>query len=151
MTIIQLLKDRTDDILSHAFQATSRAHLKSYETAGAEETRQRLQALYQLVVQRVSERNLTPMRLYAKTIAGERFGSGFDLWEVQTAFNVLEEHIWLYILKELPPTERADALGLVSTVLGVGKDTLARTYVSLASKNKAPSLDVQHLFSGTEG
>jgi hypothetical protein len=30
MTIIQLLKDRTDEILSRAYQAMARAHLKSY-------------------------------------------------------------------------------------------------------------------------
>jgi hypothetical protein len=79
------------------------------------------------------------------------FESGFDLWEVQTAFNVLEETIWRCILNEMQPEEYAEALGLVSTVLGTGKDTLARTYVTLASKTKTPFFNVQHLFNGTEG
>jgi hypothetical protein len=151
MTIVQFLQNRAGDILADAFQAISRARLKSYETAGVEETRQRLQALYDLVVQGVRERNLTPMRVYAKAIAIKRFESGFDLWEVQTAFNVLEEAIWLRIMKELPPGQFAEALGLVSTILGAGKDTLARTYIGLASKTHAPSLNVQSLFAGTEG
>jgi hypothetical protein len=64
---------------------------------------------------------------------------------------VLEETIWIHILKELPPTEYAEALGLVSTVLGTGKDTLARRYVSLSSKTKASSLNLQSLFTGMEG
>jgi hypothetical protein len=91
------------------------------------------------------------MVAHTDSIARERFASGFDLWEVQTAFNVLEEAIWVHILKELPPTEYAEALGLVSTVLGTGKDTLARRYVSLASKTKASTLNLQSLFTGMEG
>jgi hypothetical protein len=91
------------------------------------------------------------MIAHAQTIARERFASGFDLSEVQTAFNVLEEAIWRRILEGLPPVDYGEALGLVSTLLGAGKDALARTYVTLASKTKAPSLQLQHLFAGTEG
>ena len=54
-------------------------------------------------------------------------------------------------MKNISPNELAESLGLISTVLGAGKDTLARTYVSLASKTKAPSLNLQSLFSGTQG
>jgi hypothetical protein len=151
MSIVQLLQNHAGEILDNAYRAISRAHLRNYETSGPEQTRQRLQALYELVLQCVRERNLTPIRVYAKTIAAERFASGFDLWEVQTAFNVLEEAIWLRILKELQPAQFAEALGLVSTILGAGKDTLARTYIGLASKTHAPLLNVQSLFAGTEG
>jgi hypothetical protein len=151
MTIVQFLQNRAGDILAEAYQAMARARLKSYETAGVEQVQQRLQALYNFVVQGVRERNLTPMRMHAKTVATERFASGFDLWEVQTGFNVLEEAIWLRILKELQPAQFAEALGLVSTILGAGKDTLARTYIGLASKTHAPSLNVQSLFAGTVG
>jgi hypothetical protein len=151
MNLIQFLQNRADVILAEAYRAISRARLKNYETAGVEETLQRLQALYDLVVQGVRERNLTPMRVHAKAIATERFASGFDLWEVQTGFNVLEEAIWLRIMKELPPEQFAEAVGLVSTILGAGKDTLARTFIGLASKTHAPSLNVQSLFAGTDG
>ena len=37
----------------------------------------------------------------------------------------------------------------IGTVLGAGKDALARRYVSLASGARAPSLDLAALFSGT--
>ena len=98
----------------------------------------------------MKERNLGPMIAHADTVARERFASGFDLWEVQTAFNVLEETIWQRILAEMPAGEFARALGLVSTILGAGKDALARRYVALATKTRAPSLNLQSLFSGTE-
>ncbi len=150
MNIHQLLHDRTNEIIDEATEAMVRARAKHYEEAGREHVHQRLKALYVLTMRGVKERNLGPMVAHVENVARERFTSGYDLWEVQTAFNLLEEAIWKRILKELPASEFAEALGLVSTVLGVGKDTLARRYVSLATKAKAPSLNMQTLFSGTE-
>ncbi|HTX20113.1 MAG TPA: hypothetical protein VMG34_15795 [Bacteroidota bacterium] len=151
MNIHQLLQDQSNDIISEAQSAVSRARLVHYERSGSEHTHQRLKALYALTTRAVKEKNLGPMIAHAETVARERFEAGFDLSEVQTAFNVLEEAMWMRILKELPPDQIGEALGLISTVLGAGKDKLARTYVSLASKSKAPSLNMQSLFGGTEG
>ena len=151
MDINQLLHDQSNDILSEAEAAIARARLAHYEKSGTEHTHQRLKALFTLASRAVKEKNLGPMVAHAETIARERFEAGFDLSEVQTAFNVLEEAIWVRILKNISPNDLAEALGLISTVLGAGKDTLARTYVSLASKTKVPSLNLQSLFGGTQG
>lgn len=151
MTLHDLLTERSAEILEEAAGAMVRSHLKHYEQAGIEHTHRRLKALYVLTARAVKERNLGPMVAHADSVARERFETGFDLWEVQTAFNVLEEALWTRILKELPPSEYAEALGLISTVLGTGKDTLARRYVSLASKTRSSSLDLHALFSGLQG
>jgi hypothetical protein len=47
------------------------------------------------------------------------------------------------------PARRAESLGLLTTVLGAGKDALARSYVSLASRQHVPSLDLRALLEGT--
>ena len=125
MDINQLLHEQSNDILSDAEAAIARARLAHYEKSGAEHTHQRLKALYTLTARAVKEKNLGPMVAHAETIARERFEAGFDLSEVQTAFNVLEEAIWVRILKNILPNELAEALGLISTVLGAGKDALA--------------------------
>jgi hypothetical protein len=151
MDLSQFLHDRMSANITSAEETIRRAHLRNYEKEGAEHVHQRLKALYVLTVRAVKERNLGPMVAHADTIARDRFNAGYDLWEVQTAFNVLEEVIWSNIMKELPPAEYAEALGLVSTILGTGKDTLARRYVTLASKSKAPSLNLRSLFTGTDG
>jgi hypothetical protein len=151
MELPQLLHDRGESILDDAVHAMERSHLRSYEQTGMDRARQRLRDLYVLTVSAVADRKLGPIVAHAETIASERFTAGFDLWEVQTAFNVLEEAIWMRIIKELPPAQYAEALGLVSTVLGAGKDALARAYVSLATKTKAPALNLQSLFSGAVG
>jgi hypothetical protein len=150
MDLHAYLHDHTAEIVDAACEAMKRSHVKHYEEAGPEHLHQRLRALYTLMTRAVKEKNLGPMVAYADTIAGERFNAGYDLWEVQTAFNVLEEVLWQNILASLPPQQFAEALGMVSTVLGAGKDTLARKYVTLASKSKAPSLDLQKLFTGIE-
>jgi hypothetical protein len=150
MDIHEYLHTYTLEIVEAACEAMKRSHIKHYEAAGSEHIHQRLRALYTLTARAVKERNLGPMVAHADSIAVERFNAGYDLWEVQTAFNVLEEVLWQRILKALPPDQFAEALGLVSTVLGAGKDALARKYVTLASKSHAPSLDLQKLFTGAE-
>jgi hypothetical protein len=151
MTLHELLQTHSAAIVAEAEEAVKRARLQNYEKSGLESLHQRLKALFVLTARAAKERNLGPMIAHAETIALERFEAGFDLSEVQTAFNVLEEAIWVRILRELPPTEYAEALGVVSTVLGAGKDTLARRYVSLATKTKTRSLNMQSLFTGTDG
>jgi len=151
MNLQELFNKRSPEILNDAVEALSRSHMKNYDQAGKERTFQRLKALLVLTARGVKEKNLGPIIAHAETIGHERFSAGYDLSEVQTAFNVLEEAIWLRIMSELPPTEFAEALGLVSTVLGAGKDALARTYVTLASKTKATSLNLQSLFVGAAG
>jgi hypothetical protein len=96
----------------------------------------------------VARRDLTSIVEYAQQLAEERFEAGYDLIEVQTAFNVLEEVAWIRVLDRLDAGDYAEALGLISTVLGAGKDALARRYVSLAANTHAPSLDLRALFSG---
>ncbi len=151
MNLIELLQEEQTEILAKSFDSVKRSQLKSYEKAGDEHIHQRLRALYVLAVRAIKERNLGAMIAHAQTIAQERFASGYDLSEVQTAFNVLEETMWNAAMKRLPASEFAEALGLIGTVLGAGKDSLARQYVSLASKMKSTSLNLQSMFSGTEG
>lgn len=151
MNLTELLQTQNNEILQSTFASVKRTQLKSYEKAGDEHIHQRLKALYVLTVRAIKERNLGPMVAHAETIAHDRFSAGYDLSEVQTAFNVLEETIWMVVLNNLSASEYAEALGLVSTVLGAGKDALARRYVSLAGKSKATSLNLQSIFSGTEG
>ena len=149
MNLLQLLEVNADNILAEANNALGRRRLKRYEEVGAEQREVRLRKLYTLTLQSIKQRNLAPLVEYVENAAQEQFTSGFDLYEVQTAFNVLEEAIWQQIVKELPASELAEALGLISTALGTGKDALARIYVSLASKVRAPSLNLTELCKGT--
>ena len=58
--------------------------------------------------------------------------------------------MWRRVAADVPPADLAEAIGLLSTILGFGKDALARRYVSLATQRHVPSLDLSALFDGTE-
>lgn len=149
MDAIQLLESKKEALLQEANDGLNRSQCRHYHAIGREECRKRLQALFELTLNCVRDKDLIPMITYVEQMARERFEAGFDLQEVQIAFNVLEEVIWNLILREIPAGSQGEAIGLFSTVLGGGKDALARTYVSLASHSKTPSLDLSALFKGT--
>lgn len=150
MELDALLDKARPDVLDEAAAALGRGHATHYDRAGEGFTRQRLTDLYDLVVTAIRSKDLAPVSAFAEKVASERFDAGFDISEVQLAFNSLEAAMWRRVVADMPPPELAEAIGLLSTVLGFGKDTLARTYVSLASKKHVPSLDLTALFSGVE-
>jgi hypothetical protein len=149
MNVHELLDRQKEDIVHEALLALGRCHLAHYEAEGEAVARERLRRLFDLTRETMLSRNAEAMTRYATEVAEERFTSGFDLLEVQTAFNVLEEAIWTRVLKGMEPRDFAESIGLVGTVLGLGKDALARKYVSLATQIKAPSIDYKALFKGT--
>lgn len=148
MKLVDRLNNESGTIVDDALAAVRRAQLPHYEESGVAATRLRLQDLYELLVQCLEEKSLIPVISHAEQVAEARFRAGFGLGEVQTAFNVLEEALWKYIVRELPPDELSEALGSVGTILGAGKDKLARTYVSLATQTQVPSLNMDALFRG---
>ena len=144
-TVGFLIAERTAIVDEALGDLTSR----HYAAAGASEVRRRLESLLDRVLESLDSADVAPIVAYAEEIAGERFDAGYDLSEVQAAFNALEAAIWTRVLAVLPPARFARTLGLVTTILGAGKDAFARTYVSRASGAHAPSLDLRLLFAGT--
>lgn len=150
MDITELLRKKESDIMDEATDSIIGSHLRHYENADPARTRERLKALFDLTLECIVTKSVTPMIKYAEKIAQQRFSSGFSLREVQTAFNLLEESIWGQILEQMQPNEYADAVGLVNTALRIGKESVARTYFALISKKRVQSLDRMAHFSGTE-
>jgi hypothetical protein len=148
--LVDLLRRHEAAILSESFEGMARCRLVQYQAAGDDEIRRRLARLLDLLVSAVRDRDLEPVLAYSREIAARRFAEGIDLQEVQSAINVLEEAVWRRIVAEIPPEGLAEALGLVSTVLGVCKDTMASSYVALATKRSSASLDMKALFRGTQ-
>lgn len=149
MTVDVVLEHAQQEILDEAFEALGRSHVKPYESAGESFTRQGLAKLFELVVEAIDTRDLNPMRTYAAALADERFAENFGIGDVQVAFNALEESMWRRVVAVEPAEDLAEAIGLLSTVLGAGKDSLSREYVSLASSRHVTSLDLSTLFAGT--
>ena len=143
MALNELLQQTKKQVLDEAVGAINRSHLPGYERIGEKETRARLEKLLNLVISSVNQRSVKELLTYVERMAEDRFYAGVDLSEVQAAINVLEETIWRHILTDLGPKQYPEALGLIGTVLGWAKDSLARKYVELASKRKVPSMNLQ--------
>ncbi|MCK6445500.1 MAG: hypothetical protein L6Q99_03835 [Planctomycetes bacterium] len=148
MKIVELLTRDAELLVQQAADGVLRDKRSHYELTGRAATEKRIRELLALLRTCIAQERAAPMIDHARRVAEERWAAGFDLQEVQTAFNVLEEGVWQRILAELEPAEYAEALGRVSTVLGLGKDALARSYVALATRTRVPSLDLKSLFGG---
>ena len=151
MDLNEFFFDHREMVLSKALRALDRTGFRHYQSLQPDQTRERLAALYDITQGCVVKKNASRMLAHVLDIAKERYDSGFSLGEVQTAFNVLEEAIWLQALEKLPPEDFVAVLGPVGTVLGLGKDELAREYLSLATGNKVPPMNQRALFAGTDG
>jgi len=151
MKAAPFLKAEREAIVEDAASTLAGRHVRHYETTDPAEVRQRLETLFDHLLTAAESRDLTPIVAYAQQVAGDRFNAGFDLSEVQSAFNVLEEAAWRRVFGECDPGDFAEILGLVATILGAAKDALGRAYVSLATDAHAPSMDLKALFSGSEG
>jgi hypothetical protein len=148
MKLDKILVNNQTEIINEAFYSLERSHLKHYDTSRADENWQRLAKLFDLTLNGVKNKSLVDMVTYSEKIAKERYDSGFDLHEVHTAYNVLEESIWKAIIKEIDSADLAESLGLISTVLGTGKESLAIAFVSLSGKQRVKSLILSQLFRG---
>jgi hypothetical protein len=134
------LRERSDHLVSEAKASLRQAQLEHYEKDGLAAMERRLNALLDVTLSCLDCGDAGPIVDHTTRIARRRFAAGYDLLEVQTSINVIEEVLWSRILASLPPQEQAHALGLVSGLLGLGKDSLARTYVALA-REQTQSVD----------
>ncbi len=129
----ELLRKFGIDIVNRAMVELHQAHLQHYEGEEREEVRKRLETLIQLTARCMAAREAEPIVKHAERIARERFASGYDLSEVQTSINVLEETLNRRVVSSLSPDEVAGALSLVSAIFTLTKDRLAQTYVELTA------------------
>ena len=132
MTLARLLERWSDDLARRSSLELHDARLKHYEEVDQEVNRRRLHALLQRTSRSLAVGRADQVVEHARRIAAERFDAGYDLAEVQTSINIVEEALSKRILAALPPGEAAGALCLVNALFHVIKDVLAQTYVALA-------------------
>ena len=151
MNLFQLLEQKADEIIEEATKALTEANLNHYKKASIERNEKRFKTLFYKMFRGIKTGNLEKIREYIENIVHERFMAGYELQEVQIAFNLLELAFWTKIIEKLKLSEIREARKRMNTVFGMGRDTLIITYVSLASKYKAPSIEPSLLLKGTDG
>jgi hypothetical protein len=144
----ELFRSWEEDLVDEALTELRHARLQHYVADGEEITRERVTRFIEKAMECFSTRAAEPMVEHAENIARERFAAGYDLFEVQTAINVIEEALWKRILSSIEPDELAHALGMVNAIFGMSKDVLARTYVSLATDTETPHKGIDEILDG---
>jgi methylmalonyl-CoA decarboxylase len=132
-----VLATAQERVVAEAAAALERRDQTPHREPSAERRRY-LRDLFGLVVRCVQEGDAGPIIASSQQIATNRFDAGFGIAEIQATFNVLEEVLWREVVAILAGDQRIEALRLVHTILGAGKDALARTYVALASRGAGP-------------
>lgn len=144
----ELFRSWEDDLVNEAVTELGHARLQHYIADGDEVTRERVTKFIEKAMECFGSRRAEPMVEHAEQIARERHAAGYDLFEVQTAINVIEEALWKRVLSSVEPDELAHALGMVNAIFGMSKDVLARTYVSLATNTEAPHQELDEILDG---
>jgi hypothetical protein len=145
MDLVERLVGESDALVEQATSALEQARLTHYQDAGRDATRERVAALLAAVLDSLREGSPVPVVEHADRVARERYHAGYGIDEIQVAFNTLEEAIWRFLAGGPPDPDLADELGQIGTVLGHGKDQLARSYVELVAHRHAPAVDVEAL------
>ncbi len=127
-----VLAGAEDRVVDEAVAELERRHTND-EASSPEMRRRHVRDLFRLVVKCMHDGEVEPIIASSHQLAADRFAAGFDIGEVQAEFNVLEEVLWRQVAVALSGDQRFEALELLNTVLGKGRDALARTYVALAS------------------
>lgn len=120
-------------VIDDAVGALPVLRLPDYERLGTDVFRERVSVLYGLILECLDLDTLEPMSRHGEVIAGERLESGFDLGEVQSAFNLLEEAVWGVAISHLPVEHHAEARSRIGRVVAAGKDGLARGWAARAA------------------
>lgn len=133
MEFIERIEEKADHVLDSAVAELKRARLKHYQRERAEVPRERLSNFLSLTIRCLKERRAEPIIEYADRIGRERHAAGYDLSEVQISLNVLEEALWQQVMATVGQEAVPRVLGLISSIFGMAKDALARTYVALVA------------------
>ncbi|HEC03671.1 MAG TPA: NAD-dependent malic enzyme [Phycisphaerales bacterium] len=134
LEMTDFLREKSDDLLTGAISDLHRAHLQHYEADGLQVAKDRLATLLDRTLVCLETGRAEPLIDWAERTSRERHSSGFDLFEVQTSINVIEEAIWQIILSSVKSDELAHSLGLANTLLSMAKDKLAQEYIKLESQ-----------------
>jgi methylmalonyl-CoA decarboxylase len=98
--------------------------------------RREVRQLFRLILRCVHAGRAKPIVRPSEQIAAHCYAAGTDLAEVQEGFTVLAEVLWRQLAGALAGEQLVQALGLLNTITGAGKDAMARTYVALAARDR---------------
>ncbi len=131
--ISAILAQAADRVINDAIAALDERDRAQRHAPSPAERRHDVERLFGLVGQCLREGRADPIVKPSQQIAADRFVAGIDLLDVQAAFVVMEDVLWRHLSAELTSAQQLQTVRLLNTILGTGRDALARTYVALTA------------------
>jgi len=124
-----------DQVIDEGVAALERNDPPGGRSPGGD-TRRDVRQLFRLVVRCMRAGRAEPVIRPCEQIAAHSYAAGLDLAELVGPFDVLAEVLWRHLGCALAGDQLVPALGLLNAIVGAGKDAMARTYVSLAIRDR---------------
>jgi hypothetical protein len=134
MTLLEMLYNKPDLILLDAMDSLGKAHLSHYDNLKPELARFRLSKLFEALVKSIETSSNVEITNFIGKISGERYELGFELYEVQTVINILEESLWKKIMIFVDEDKQISAMKQVSEILTTAKERLVIEYSQVSKK-----------------
>jgi len=130
-----VLASAEDRVIDEGVAALERRDPADGRSPGGDKRRD-VRQLFRLVVRCMRAGRAEPVIRPCEQIAAHSYAAGTDLAELLEPFNVLAEVLWRHLAGGLAGDQLVPALGLLNAIAGAGKDAMARTYVSLAIRDR---------------
>ena len=131
-----VLLSAEDRVIDEAVAALAQRGQADQQSPGPDGRRRDVRQLFRLVLRCLHAERAKPIIRPSEQIAAHCYAAGIDLAEIQEAFDVLAEVLWRHLAGALADGQLIQALGLLSAIVGAGKDAMARTYVALATRDR---------------
>ena len=131
-----VLLSAEDRVIDEAVAALAQRGQADQQSPGPDGRRRDVRQLFRLVLRCLHAERAKPIIRPSEQIATHCYAAGIDLAEIQEAFDVLAEVLWRHLAGALADGQLIQALGLLSAIVGAGKDAMARTYVALATRDR---------------
>ena len=135
MDAAAILASAEDRVIDEAVAALARGD-QAARSPGPDGRRREVRQLFRLVLRCVRAGRAEPVIRASEQIAAHCYAAGTDLAEVQGPFTVLAEVLWRQLAGALAGEQLVGALALLTAITGAGKDAMARTYVTLATRGR---------------
>jgi methylmalonyl-CoA decarboxylase len=121
-----------DRVIDEAVAALAQRD-QARQSSRPDERRRDVRQLFRLVLRCVRAGRAEPVIRPSEQIAAHCYAAGIELAGAQGAFNVLAEVLWRHLADGMAGEQLIQALGLLTAIVGAGKDAMARMYLALAA------------------
>ena len=133
MTLLELCYYKRDVILEDSVKKLEKAQLEHYKLLTTEQIKRKMLNLFHMLVKSIEVNSSEEMMEYMDKVSDKRHEAGYELQEVQSAINMLEEIMWEKVSKFVDDDLQISAIKQVTRLLSKAKIELADEYSLLKS------------------